>query len=95
MPEVLVDINGRTHSISCSEGEEERVEYLSSLIGKEVSEIAGRVGQVGDIRLILLAAITVLDKSQELIDEATVQIDKSASEMGKIIEQLSDKRTNE
>ena len=25
MPEVLVDINGRTHSISCSEGEEERV----------------------------------------------------------------------
>jgi len=95
MPEVLVDINGRTHSISCSEGEEERVGYLSSLIGKEVSEIAGRVGQVGDIRLILLAAITVLDKSQELIDEATVQIDKSASEMGKIIEQLSDKRTNE
>ena len=49
MPEVLVDINGRTHSISCSEGEEERVGYLSSLIGKEVSEIAGRVGQVGEM----------------------------------------------
>jgi len=88
MPEVLVNINGRTHSITCAKGEEERVNHLSSLIGKEVSEIVERVGQVGDIKLMLLAAITILDRNQDLIDGATDEVEKSAIEIEKIIKQL-------
>ena len=88
MPEVLVNINGRTHSITCAEGEEERVNHLSSLIEKEVSEIVDRVGQVGDIKLMLLAAITILDRNQDLIDGATGEVEKSAIEIEKIIDQL-------
>ena len=88
MPEVLVNIHGRTHSITCAEGEEERVSHLSSLIGKEVSEIVDRVGQVGDIKLMLLAAITILDRNQDLIDGATAEVEKSAIEIEKIIKQL-------
>jgi hypothetical protein len=38
----------------------------------------------------LLAAITVLDENQELIDEATEKIKKSSNELQKIIEKIKD-----
>jgi len=90
MPEVIININGRSHSIACEEGEEERVEYLGSLISKAVDNLASRLGPIGDIKLMLLAAMTVLDENQDLIDEATTKIEKSAKEIEKIMEQIKE-----
>ena len=36
----------------------------------------------------LLAAITILDRNQDLIDGATAEVEKSAIEIEKIIKQL-------
>ena len=70
MPEVDIIINNREHKIACSAGEENRVKELATLLNEEVSKIANTIGQIGDVKLMVLAAITILDKNQDILDDA-------------------------
>ena len=88
MPEIAVDINGRSHNIACEEGEEERVQYLASLISTSVTQLAEKLGPIGDIKLMLLATITVLDENQDLLDEAALKIKNSNKELEKILDHI-------
>ena len=88
MPEIAVDINGRSHNIACEEGEEERVQYLASLISTSVKQLAEKLGPIGDIKLMLLATITVLDENQDLLDEAALKIKNSNKELEKILDHI-------
>ena len=88
MPEIAVDINGRSHNIACEEGEEERVQYLASLISMSVAQLAEKLGPIGDIKLMLLATITVLDENQDLLDEAALKIKNSNKELEKILDHI-------
>ena len=88
MPEIVVDINGRSHNIACEEGEEERVQYLASLISMSVTQLAEKLGPIGDIKLMLLATITVLDENQDLLDEAALKIKNSNKELEKILDHI-------
>ena len=90
MPEVNITINSREHKIACQEGEEKRVEELANLINTEVLKIADTVGQIGDVKLMVLAAITVLDKNQDILDEASKSIESSTKKLEKIYEALKD-----
>jgi len=84
MPEVDIIINNREHKIACSEGEENRVKELANLLNEEVSNIANTIGQIGDVKLMVLAAITILDKNQDILDEAVKNIDDSSKKLEKI-----------
>ena len=88
MPEIAVDINGRSHNIACEEGEEDRVQYLASLISMSVAQLAEKLGPIGDIKLMLLATITVLDENQDLLDEAALKIKNSNKELEKILDHI-------
>lgn len=61
MGEVNVTINGRVYPIGCDDGEEAQVERLSGLVDIRVRELATLVGQVGEARLMLMAALTMAD----------------------------------
>ena len=88
MPEVDIIINNREHKIACSEGEENRVKELANLLNEEVSNIANTFGQIGDVKLMVLAAITILDKNQDIIDEAVKNIDDSSKKLEKIFNMM-------
>jgi len=88
MPEVDIIINNREHKIACSEGEENRVKELANLLNEEVSNIANTIGQIGDVKLMVLAAITILDKNQDIIDEAVKNIDDSSKKLEKIFNMM-------
>ena len=90
MPEINIIINNREHKISCSPGEEKRVKELAGLLDNEIINIADSLGQIGDLKLMVLAAITLLDKNQDAIEDAIKIIDKST----KTIEQISNKIDN-
>ena len=62
MGQVRVAINGRTYSLGCDDGEEARVERLATVLDRRVAEMAANVGQVGDTRLLLMAALLVIDE---------------------------------
>ena len=88
MPEVDIIINNREHKIACSEGEENRVKELAALLNEEVSKIANTIGQIGDVKLMVLAAITILDKNQDILDDAVNDIEDSNKKLEKILEKI-------
>ena len=70
MAEVDITINKRSYRISCKDGEEERIKSLSSLINNQVRKLSEKIGQLGEARMILLASLVLLDKSDEVEKEA-------------------------
>ena len=91
MAEVDITINGRSYRISCKDGEEERIKSLSSLINNQVQKLSEKIGQLGEARMILLAALVLLDKSDE-VEKETEKIISITSEK---VEKLAKKFSNE
>ena len=91
MAEVDISINGRSYRISCKDGEEERVKSLATLINDQVQKLSEKIGQLGEARMILLASLVLLDKSDEVEKEA----EKLISIASEKIEQLAKKFSNE
>ena len=67
MPLVNVLVNGRAYTVACDEGEEAHVRELGQYVDKRVRELSGSVGQVGDARLLLMAALVVADELAEAL----------------------------
>jgi cell division protein ZapA len=65
MPQVTVTIAGRTYRIACGEGEERHLEGLAALYDQKIEEMRAAFGEIGDMRLHVMAAITVADQLDE------------------------------
>lgn len=65
MATVTVEINGRPYAVGCADGQEERVRILARQFDAHVRQVAGDVGQVGDIRLFLMAGLVLADEVHE------------------------------
>ena len=91
MAEVDITINKRSYRISCKDGEEERIRSLATLINNQVKKLTEKIGQLGEARMILLASLVLLDKSDEVEKEAEKIISFTAEK----IEELAKKFSNE
>jgi len=65
MGQVVVKINGRDFPLSCPDGQEPRIRRLAQYVDAKTVEFRNSLGQIGEARLILLAAIVIAD---ELLD---------------------------
>ena len=65
MATVTVEVNGRPYAVGCADGQEERVRILARQFDTHVQNVAADVGQVGDIRLFLMAALVLADELHE------------------------------
>ncbi len=65
MPLVNVMVNSRAYTIACDEGEEPHLKKLAAHVDGKVRELLESVGQVGDSRLMLMAALLLADESTE------------------------------
>ncbi|ANY78315.1 cell division protein ZapA [Microvirga ossetica] len=70
MPQVTVTIAGHTYRIACAEGEEAHLEGLAAAYDARVEEMRGTFGEIGDLRLHVMAAIAQADE----LDEAKQRI---------------------
>jgi cell division protein ZapA len=61
MPLVNIMVNSRAYTIACDEGEESHLKELAAHVDGKVRELLESVGQVGDARLILMAALLITD----------------------------------
>lgn len=64
MATVTVEVNGRPYAVGCADGQEDRVRDLASQFQDRVQGVADQVGQVGDLRLFLMAALVLADDLQ-------------------------------
>lgn len=67
MAQVVVRVNDRPYTMACGEGEEEHILELAELLDSEVMKLKRSVGQVGDIRLLLMAGLTIADQLAEAL----------------------------
>jgi|TARA_B100001059_G_C17710319_1_gene515088 cell division protein ZapA len=70
MADVEISINNRSYRISCKDGEEDRIRGLATLLNKQIIQLAEKIGQLGEARMILLASLILLDKSDETEKES-------------------------
>jgi cell division protein ZapA len=66
MGQVSVTLNGRTYRLECGDGEEAHLIALSEHLGSHVDTMKRKFGQIGDDRLILMAALMVTDELWEM-----------------------------
>ena len=67
MAQVNVTVNGRMYTVACGDGEEQHLIDLAKYVDKRVTELGRSVGQVGDARLLLMAALLVADELSEAL----------------------------
>ena len=65
MPLVNVMVNSRAYTIACDDGEEDHLRELAIHVDGKVKELLSSVGQVGDQRLLLMAALLIADEHHE------------------------------
>lgn len=66
MPLVNVMVNGRAYTIACDDGEEAHLKELAGHVDEKAREVLASVGQVGDARMLLMAALLIADERHEL-----------------------------
>jgi cell division protein ZapA len=68
MGQVVVTVNGRALPLSCADGEEQRIRRLAQYLDGKVTEFVQTHGQIGEARLILLAALVIADELSDTAD---------------------------
>ena len=62
MANVNIKFNGKDFLLSCDDGQEEHLKELSIKINKIVKGLVDSMGQIGDARLMLMAALLLADE---------------------------------
>ena len=65
MPLVNVMVNSRAYTIACDDGEEDHLRELAAHVDAKVKELLASVGQVGEQRLLLMAALLIADEHHD------------------------------
>lgn len=66
MPQVAVQINGKTYRMACDEGQEAHLLDLAQRFDKYINQLKGSFGEIGDQRLTVMAGVMVTDELVEL-----------------------------
>lgn len=65
MANVSIEINGHKYNMGCEDGQEEHLIRLGRYFDNHVKNLAKGVGQIGDQRLFLMAALLIADENYE------------------------------
>ena len=66
MPHVNVTIAGKSYRMACAEGEEAHLSALAAELDTRVTGMRKSFGEIGDMRLHVMAALTQADELAEL-----------------------------
>jgi cell division protein ZapA len=80
MGQISLTVNGRPFSFVCEDGQEARIRRLGQYVDAKIAEFVRSVGQVGEARLLLLAALVIAD---ELADaNEALRLERSGARAG-------------
>ena len=65
MAHVSVTINGRQYRLACEDGQENHLIWLSGDLDRRIGQLRAQFGEIGDMRLTMMAALTVADELVE------------------------------
>ncbi len=76
MGKVNLNINGRAYPLGCDDGDEARLMRLGQELDARVSQMADQFGQVGDLRLMVMAGITLIDEMDEISGNVDAEVER-------------------
>lgn len=62
MSKADIEIAQKRYSIACAPGQEARLQILAGRLDRRVEQIKGAVGDIGEARLLLVAALALIDE---------------------------------
>jgi cell division protein ZapA len=66
VPQINVTIDGRSYRMACGVGEEAHLTGLAESLDGRIAEMRKSFGEIGDMRLQVMAALTIADELSEL-----------------------------
>lgn len=69
MAAVEVIVNERGYKIACNDGEEKQLLQLAARVEAKVQEVVAMVGQIGEQRLLLMAAMLLAEDLSDAADQ--------------------------
>lgn len=69
MPEVRVEIGGRSFEVACQSGEEPYLRAAAALLDAEASAVVAQTGRIPETRMLLMAGLMLADKAAGHADQ--------------------------
>ncbi|MEK9855305.1 MAG: cell division protein ZapA [Rhodobiaceae bacterium] len=91
---VTIRLNGTPYQIGCGEGEEAHIESLAAEIEAILQSLVGSVGQIGEARLLAMAALILADRADEagpVTGAPTAGADKGGEAAAAALESAADR----
>jgi len=66
MAQVTVTIDGKAYRMACEEGQEQHLTDLATRFDRYVGHLKEQFGEIGDLRITVMAGIMVMDEVSEL-----------------------------
>lgn len=66
MAQVTVTIDGKAYRMACEEGQEDHLTELATRFDQYVGHLKSQFGEIGDLRLTVMAGIMVMDELSEV-----------------------------
>jgi cell division protein ZapA len=86
MPSVSVTINGKSYRMACDDGQEKHLMNLADQLNETIDDLRRAFGEIGDQRLIVMAAITLADEASEM----RLRADRAEESMTKLAQNAAD-----
>jgi cell division protein ZapA len=86
MGQVSVTIDGKVYRMGCDDGQEAYLEGLAGQLDAYVANLRTSFGEVGDMRLMVMAAVTLMDELGELkrrveaLETAAAKVDEARAQ---------------
>ena len=78
MPEVQIDIGGRSFDVACQEGEEHYLKSAAAMLNEEAQVLTSQIGRMPEQRMLLMAGLMLADKTAGVQDRLRELEDKMA-----------------
>ncbi len=87
MPDVQIEIGGRSFDVACQEGEEHYLHSAAKMLDEEAGVLAAQIGRIPETRMLLMAGLMLADKTAGLEDklrEAEAMVNEKEAELNQL-----------
>ncbi len=97
MGQVQVTIDGKQYRMACDNGQEKHLEGLAAKLDGKMAEMKLAFGEIGDMRLSVMSAITIADElfeANERLNHMEKEIARLSSKTSSSTSQVEENETN-
>ena len=87
MPEVDIDIGGKSFTVSCQAGEEQYLVSAAAALNLEADKLGDQIAKLSEARMLLMAGLMLADKTagaQDRLSQAEADLSKATAEIARL-----------